>query len=185
MISVNLGIGLCAGLAFASSILNGGVGVDPSSAPALPINPGAAPWVQHVAIIFASVPTCLLFKGAWEHLPYYAVGTCSAFYGTLFASTVLKAGSFSACVGAALCGTISNVYGHVSGASGGPAVELLLFSLIAIVPGSFSLSFSFAATGSKDESVAIALLGNFLFVAVAIVSGQFVANSVVSPRRQL
>ena len=71
---------------------------------------------------------------------------------------------------------------------GGPGLVLMLFSIIAITPGSFGLTFSYVAAGTDSSDrmeTAVGLLGNLLGLAIAIVSGQFIANALLPPIRSL
>ena len=188
LISVNLGIGMAGGLHLAATLFHDGAQIEPSMPPTHK-NPA---WASHLAVLFATVPTTVLFKAVPRHLPQYYLGTAAAYYGTLVATNYMGLGDFSACFGATLVGVLANLYGRYTKF---PASEVFIFSIIAIVPGSFALTFSFAGTGESGggkksgaaagQEQAIGLLADMVGIAVAIVAGQFISHVLLPPKRQL
>ncbi|KNC76365.1 hypothetical protein SARC_11128 [Sphaeroforma arctica JP610] len=173
VVSANLGVGVIGGLTFVGS-LSGHI-ILPSLAPVSQF----AWYIPHISIVLSLVPTVILNKGKLSHLHWYALGTFAAYYGTQFGHKVMGIDQFASCVGATVTGVIANAYGNYT--DSGPAIELVLISIIAIVPGSFTLNF----TTAMDTASSISLARDMMIVALSIVTGQFISCAILPPKRQL
>jgi len=168
---VNLGLGISAALNIQNSYL---YPTDPiqlfaQSSVSFPY------FVVPVAVLICAFPTMILLDASPSHLVQLTIGSMIAYFLSSTASIYLGS-TFGMWVSSCGVGAMSNVYGR---ATNYPAIELSLFSIIMLVPGSIGVKSVLA----NDTLTSVSFLFQMLQVALAIVTGLFTANILVPPLR--
>lgn len=107
----------------------------------------------------------------------YIAGAAAAYYVSSYA-TIYIGQAFGSWLAAAGVGVMSNLYGRFTPF---PSLELALFSILMLVPGSIGVRSVLAS----DSLSTVSFLTQMITVAIAIVTGLFTANVVVPPVRVL
>lgn len=174
IIAVNLGIGITAGLSVGEFI----TGYDSNVAVADEARYAATPeWFLPIAIIVSAFPGCVLLDAHMTHFPQYIAGSALAFYLSNYASQYIGQ-AFGSWVAAAGVGVMANLYGRFTQY---PAIELSLFAILMLVPGSIGVRSVLAS----DSLSTIGFLTKMFTIAIALVTGLFTANVICPPLRAL
>jgi len=134
-------------------------------------------WFTHVSVVTVCVPVMMLLDARPSHAPQYIMGACLAYYtSSICAEKVGQA--FGAWLAAGAVGLFSNIYGRLTQ---WPAIELAMFSILMLVPGSIGVRSVLA----QDSTSSAGFVSQMLTIAIAIVTGLFTANVILPPVRAL
>ncbi len=134
-------------------------------------------WFIPIAVMGSCIPVTILLDGKFSHMLQYMCGSCVAFY--VSQQGALHIGqAFGAWLAAGAVGVVSNLYGRLTPY---PSIELALFSILMLVPGSIGVRSVLAS----DTLSTVGFVGQMVTVAIAIVTGLFTANVLVPPMRAL
>ena len=129
--AMNLGIGVVAGMSLGHL-----TGVEPDQAILDASDHGPVPqWFLPVCIVMSTFPTMVLLDARPSHFIQYTFGSALAYYLSSYA-TIYIGQAFGSWLAAAAVGIISNLYGRFTPH---PAIELSLFSILMLVPGSIGV----------------------------------------------
>jgi len=137
-------------------------------------------WTLWVALAVTPVALGILFRARRQEMPWIAVGTLVAFWGSRFGVEFLGP-LLGAGVGAFLSGTVANLFARKRRR---PAVVLVAPSLILLVPGSIGYN-SLMLLMQKDVLSGVDTAVTTMLVAVSLVAGLLLSNVLVPPRNAL
>jgi len=170
--AINLGIGVVAGMSLGE--VTGAVKDGDNLLNAASYGTVGS-WFLPIAVVLSCFPTIMLLDAHPKHAVQYIAGAAVAYYSSSYASLFLGQ-AFGSWLAAAACGVLSNLYGRWTPF---PAIELALFSILMLVPGSIGVRSVLAS----DSLSTVGFLTQMMTVAIAIVTGLFTANVVVPPIR--
>ena len=170
--AVNLGIGVVAGISVGKL-----TGVDEENILNSSSYGSTPEWFLPICIIVTTFPSIVLLDAKLSHSIQYIFGSAAAFYLSSYAGEFVGQ-AFGSWLAAAGVGVIGNAYGRFSTY---PSIELILFSIIMLVPGSIGVRSVLAS----DTISTISFLQQMITVAIAIVTGLFTANVLIPPLRVL
>jgi uncharacterized membrane protein YjjB (DUF3815 family) len=171
--AINLGIGVVAGMSL-GKLTGAAEGGDLLNA----VSYGTVgSWFLPVAVILSCFPMAVLLDARLDHAPQYILGAATAYYSSSYASIYLGQ-AFGSWLAAAACGVAGNLYGRWTPF---PAIELALFSILMLVPGSIGVRSVLAS----DSLSTVGFVSQMLTVAIAIVTGLFTANVIIPPLRAI
>jgi uncharacterized membrane protein YjjP (DUF1212 family) len=171
MTFMKIGIGAAVGRQAAQFLPGEIPHVDPSTAPV---------WTLWVALFIVPAALSVLFRARRQELPWIAVGTTVAYWGTFYGVTYLGP-LLGAAVGACLSGLAANVFARLKRR---PAVVLVVPSLILLVPGSIGYS-SLELMMESDVLSGLDTAVTTMLVGVSLVAGLLLSNVLVPPRNAL
>ncbi len=171
MTFMKIGIGAAIGQKAALFLL----GELPIIEPALP-----ATWTLWGALLITPLALAVLFRARWQEMPWIALGTTVAFWGSRFGVEFLGP-LLGAAAGATLAGVVANLFARLKRK---PTVVLVVPSLILLVPGSIGYS-SLTLLMQKDVLSGVDTAMTTLLVGVSLVAGLLLANVLIPPRNTL
>jgi uncharacterized membrane protein YjjP (DUF1212 family) len=171
MTMLNLGIGIAVGLQLQRIIGGNSVDLFTQSQYKLP------PWVPWLSCFLCAFPTMILLDAKKSHLAQLVAGCMCAYAVSALAANFIgnTMGTFLA---AAAIGIMANLYGRYTA---NPSIELYLFSIIMLVPGSIGVK-SILADNTLTQ---LSFFFQMIEIAIAIVTGMFCANIVIPPLRSM
>jgi uncharacterized membrane protein YjjP (DUF1212 family) len=170
--AVNLGIGVVAGISVGKL-----TGVDEENILNASSYGSTPEWFLPICIVVTTFPSTVLLDAKLSHAVQYIFGSAVAFYLSSYAGEFVGQ-AFGSWLAAAGVGILGNLYGRFSTY---PSIELILFSIIMLVPGSIGVRSVLAS----DTISTISFLQQMITVAIAIVTGLFTANVLIPPLRVL
>lgn len=129
------------------------------------------------AVVICSFPTMILLDAKPTHFVQLVIGFVGGFAVSSFSAAYIGS-EFGTWLAAFAIGVVGNIYGRLTV---NPAIEMWLFSIIMLVPGSIGVK-SILSTDNQD---AITLFTQMIAVAVAIVTGLFTSNFAIPPKRAI
>lgn len=129
------------------------------------------------AIVIASFPTMILYDCKPSHFIQLSAGYVGGFAVSSFAATYIGS-EFGTWLAAFVVGVCGNIYGRITV---NPSIELWLFSIVMLVPGSVGVK-SILAGNNQDT---LTLFTQMIGIAVAIITGLFTSNFAVPPKRAM
>lgn len=129
------------------------------------------------AVLISAFPTMILLDAKPTHFLQLSAGYIGGFAVSSFAATYIGS-EFGTWLAAFVVGVAGNLYGRITV---NPAIEMWLFSIIMLVPGSLGVK-SILSTNNQST---ISLFTQMIGIAVAIVTGLFTANFAVPPKRAI
>ncbi len=143
--------------------------------------PVATPaWTLWAALLITPVALAVLFRARRQEMPWIALGTTVAFWGSRYGVQFLGP-LLGAAVGAFLSGLAANLFARWKRR---PAVVLVVPSLILLVPGSIGYD-SLALLMQKDVLNGVDTAVTTLLVGVSLVAGLLLSNVLLPPRNAL
>lgn len=168
--ALNLGLGVTAGSQL--SILIGAGPIDLLHQASFPL----PDWAVWLCVLFITLPMMVLCDCKPTHLPQLLMGSFVAF--ALATITTEYIGSaFSTWFASASIGIIANIYGRFTR---NPSIELVLFSVMLLLPGSIGVR---SILAGSDTLSSINFFFQMFTAAFAIVTGLFTANIILPPLR--
>ena len=166
--AINIGIGITCGLQLQSALS--------SSHPVVTRPSSAFPeWSLHVSVLIAVFPSVVLMDASYMHAPILGLGMVTAYEISTQLTSRIGSGFASFVASAAVsCG--SNLYERWTPH---PSVELYLFSVLVIVPGSVGVRGILAS----DTATALSFLFEMVGIVIAIVTGWYGGMVLVPPLR--
>ncbi len=141
---------------------------------------GLPGWTVWVALLITPLALGVLFRARRLEMPWIALGTTVAFWGSRYGVEFLGP-LLGAAVGAFLSGLVANLFARLKRR---PAVVMVVPSLILLVPGSIGYN-SLALLMQKDVLSGLDTAVTAMLVAVSLVAGLLLANVLVPPRNAL
>lgn len=133
-----------------------------------------------IALLFAPVAFMILFKAHPRDIGWLILSGIVSFSGARFGVELLGP-EFGVCVGALMLGLAGNIFTRLLDR---PAVIMLVPGLMMLVPGSIGYG-SMARFLEKDVVSGVEAAFQMGFIAVALVTGLLLANTIIPARKAL
>ena len=167
--AINIGIGITCGLQLQSALSS-------SSPPSVTHSSSVFPeWSLHLSVLIAVFPSVVLMDASYMHAPILGLGMLTAYEISTMLTSRIGSG-FASFVASAAVSCVSNLYERWTPH---PSVELYLFSVLVIVPGSVGVRGILAS----DTATALSFLFEMVGIVIAIVTGWYGGMVLVPPLR--
>ena len=167
--AINIGIGITCGLQLQSALSSPAASVLTRSSSVFP------EWSLHLCVILAVFPSVVLMDAPSSHTPILGCGMVAA-YELSTALTSRIGSGFASFVASAAVSCAANLYERWTPH---PSVELYLFSVLVVVPGSVGVRGILAS----DTATALGFLFEMVGIVIAIVTGWYGGMVLVPPLR--
>ena len=167
--AINIGIGITCGLQLQSALSS-------HHTPNLTHSSATFPeWSLHLSVLIAVFPSVVLMDANYTHAPILGLGMLTAYEISTQLTSRIGSG-FASFVASATVSCVSNLYERWTPH---PSVELYLFSVLVIVPGSVGVRGILAS----DTATALSFLFEMVGIVIAIVTGWYGGMVLVPPLR--
>ncbi len=171
MTMLNLGIGIAVGLQFYTFFAGESIDIFNQPAAVLPM------WVPLLAVIACVPPSIIMLDGKPSHWPQLLLGSLISYFASSYGSLYIGS-SLGTWLAAFAVGVVSNLYGRLTP---NPAVEIFLFSILLLLPGSIGVKSVLA----NNSQTTVEFFFTMITVAISIVTGLFSSNIVIPPLRSM